>query len=499
MKEMPAVNGDGVLNSDCLQPSHYQKFFSLLPDLACICSKAGYFRYLNPAWEETLGYTRAELMSRPFLEFVHPDDREQTQQAVDLQISGVNRYRCRDGSYRWLEWRAMPQEGEKEIFAIARDITDRMRAEEELQRKVLQCQEQDRVNEELRKSQELLKAIINGTVDAVFAKDREGRYLLLNESGANSNGRAVDEVLGQTDAVLFAPDDVKRLRDNDQLVMASRSSVTNQETITEVSGREVIYLTTKGPLFDKNGEVYGIFGVARNITELVRAEAALLANQEQLRLLAIELSLVEEKERRRIAAELHDEIGQNLALTKIKLNDLLLACKMSSSCTRSLKEVTELLEMTIQEVRTLTFQISPPLLYEVGFEAAVEWLAEQFEEKHGLQFAIHNESPPMQLDEELSSTLYHVVRELLLNVVKHAAAKKVEIFLRRVGTQVDISIRDDGKGFKVREESGAKGRHGGFGLFNIRQRVQHLGGELRIGTETGTGTTITVTAPLAAA
>lgn len=302
-------------------------------------------------------------------------------------------------------------------------------------------------------------------------------------------------MLGQTDHALFTPGEVKILRDNDSMVTDSRSIMTFQESVIDADGRQIVFQSTKGPLFDKEGNVTGIFGVCRNITELVEVEDALIFNQEQLRALAIELSVVEERERRRIATELHDEIGQNLALVKIKLHDLHLNCKISSNCGKSVKYITDLMERTIQEVRTLTFQISPPLLYEVGFEAAVEWLAEQFEEKHALQVVICNQSAPLRLGEELSSTLYHVVRELLVNVVKHAQAKKVSVALKTFDNRIHISVFDDGNGFP---KGGTPEREklGGFGLFNIRQRIQHLGGELEIESASGSGTRVTVAVPL---
>ena len=486
-------------------PDQYQMFFSLIPDLACICSADGRFTRLNPAWEETLGYPMEELIGCHFLDFVHPDDRLRTLAELGKQDFDYctahfkNRYVCKDGSFRWFEWNSATTKDGAEIYALARDITQRVQAEEELQRKDRQCQELDRINDELRKSQELLQAIVNGTTDCIFAKDLEGRFLLVNDKAAAISGRRSEDVLGQTDHVLFHAEEVGALRENDLAVAASRRSVTVQETVTDGSGRKLIFHSTKGPLFDKDGNVNAIFGVCRNVTVLVQAEDALIQNQEQLRALAIELSVAEERERRRIAAELHDEIGQNLALVKIKLHDLHLNCKMSASCGKSMKYITELMESTIQEVRTLTFQISPPLLYEVGFEAAVEWLAEQFEETHALQITIKNDSPRLRLGEELSSTLYHVVRELLVNVVKHARAKKIAIALQRTGSRMQISVSDDGIGFPIRGEAAGREKLGGFGLFNIRQRIQHLGGELEIESGSGSGVRVAVVVPLAEA
>jgi PAS domain S-box-containing protein len=119
-----------------------QRFFDLSIDMLCVLHFSGYFRRLNPAWESTLGFTRGELMSKRFIEFVHPDDRERTlAQNQDVRGGGQarlfeNRYLCKDGSYRWLLWNSTRDEGRQVIYGVARDITGRKLAEEERERLV---------------------------------------------------------------------------------------------------------------------------------------------------------------------------------------------------------------------------------------------------------------------------------------------------------------------------------------------------------------------------
>lgn len=122
------------------------RFFDVSIDMLCFLDFNGYFKRLNPAWERTLGFTRAELMSRPFIEFVHPDDRERTlRQNAEVRAGGrallfENRYLCKDGSYRWFRWNAAPDSGEKVIYSVARDVTEEKRAEEERERLVRELQ-----------------------------------------------------------------------------------------------------------------------------------------------------------------------------------------------------------------------------------------------------------------------------------------------------------------------------------------------------------------------
>ena len=123
-----------------------ERFFALSIDLLCFLDFKGYFKRLNPAWERALGFTREELMSRPFIEFVHPDDRERTLnknrdvRAGDTALAFENRYLCKDGSYRWLRWNAAPDEAQSTIYSVARDITDHKRLEEEREQLVKQLQ-----------------------------------------------------------------------------------------------------------------------------------------------------------------------------------------------------------------------------------------------------------------------------------------------------------------------------------------------------------------------
>ena len=123
-----------------------ERFFSISIDLLCFLDFNGYFKRLNPAWERTLGFSVEELMSRPFIEFVHPDDRERTlaqNSAVrggDQALGFENRYLCKDGTYRWLRWNAAPDPDDNVIYSVARDVTERKRAEEERERLVAQLQ-----------------------------------------------------------------------------------------------------------------------------------------------------------------------------------------------------------------------------------------------------------------------------------------------------------------------------------------------------------------------
>jgi signal transduction histidine kinase len=236
--------------------------------------------------------------------------------------------------------------------------------------------------------------------------------------------------------------------------------------------------------------------VFENITERKKAEEKLLDNQAQLKQLASQLTLAEERERRRIADGLHDQISQSLASSKIEL-DALRHCVSPKDPDKALKEVSDSIGEAINDMRSLTFDLSYPILYELGFEAAVaEWLTERIEERHRIATEFEDDGQPKPLDEDVRVLLFRDVRELLMNVVKHAQAKKVKVSIRKVGRQIQVRVEDDGIGFDPEKVAATAVRRGGFGLFSIRERLEQLGGHLEIDSEPGHGTRVTLIAPL---
>jgi PAS domain S-box-containing protein len=260
-------------------------------------------------------------------------------------------------------------------------------------------------------------------------------------------------------------------------------------------GRRIPVLFSARVMRDNEGKIQGIVCVALDITERKQAEERLINYQKQLKSLASELSLTEERERRRIASDLHDSISQTLVATKMKLDELR-EKKISVADGRLLDDIHKLLEKTIQDTRSLTFELSPPVLYELGFEPAIEWLAEQFQEQHDIVIDIVNDRQFKPLDDDMRVLLFKAVRELLVNVVKHADAQNAKVYIKRDGNNIRVEVEDDGVGFDMTEFSFSVSRDGGFGLFNMRERLEHLGGHFEIKSKTGHGTQVTLAAPL---
>jgi len=234
--------------------------------------------------------------------------------------------------------------------------------------------------------------------------------------------------------------------------------------------------------------------IARNVEEIAerrRAESRILLYQEQLRSLARETARTEAQERRAIAQDLHDRIGQTLATVRIKV-DVLAGAAHGAALKTELDGIGELVSRSIADMRTLLFEISPPILDEFGLQAALEWLAEQ----SGLVVELAVDGAVDPLCEECRSTLFRAVRELLANVTKHAGTPRVKVSIGRSDCVARVSVEDDGVGFDVDAARERMLQERCFGLFSIRERVRHLGGQFHVDSRRGRGTRVTLTIPV---
>jgi len=231
-----------------------------------------------------------------------------------------------------------------------------------------------------------------------------------------------------------------------------------------------------------------------DITERRKAEEKICLYQQNLRSMASQLSLAEERERERLATELHDGVSQTLVMAKIKLASLL-GASISSDLGAKVNEIQCLLDQAMQCTRSLTFQLSPPILHELGLGAALEWLIEQFkkESASGIRYRFKDDGKPKFLASDVRGFLFRATRELLVNVIKHAGAHTTNVSIRRKGNTVQIAVQDDGVGLDVYE---VETKTDGFGLFSIRERLTHFGGHMEIKSRSGHGTTVTLVVSL---
>src|SRR5262245_10568051 len=211
--------------------------------------------------------------------------------------------------------------------------------------------------------------------------------------------------------------------------------------------------------------------------------------------LAAELGRVRDKERQKIAEDLHDHIGQNLALAKMKLGAL--NSSLGGEHSALVAGISDLISNTIEDTRCLIHELHPEWRSEVGPAQAVDWLAKQTQAKFGLPCVSQFSGLPRRLKKEAQEVLFQAVRELLMNAVKHAQARKVSIVGCCEKGWIRIRVTDDGRGFDPSKifSQNPNPKTGGFGLMIVRARLGFLGGNLYIHSRTGTGTTAMIVLP----
>jgi PAS domain S-box-containing protein len=241
------------------------------------------------------------------------------------------------------------------------------------------------------------------------------------------------------------------------------------------------------------GELEAVRWILRDVTEQRNAEDALRASREHIRNMASKITLAEEQERRRIAGEIHDHISQSLAVAKLRLG--MLRESLSGEQLKAVDDVRKLLSQVLVQSRSLTFELSPAVLYELGLAAAIEWLIEQ-RANYGVKFEFRNDSTDFQIRRDVAVILFQSVRELLTNILKHARATQASIRISKSGSEVIIDIEDDGVGFNLPEQLSRRARNTSVGLFSVHERLDHLGGRAAIDTTPGKGTRIRLSAPL---
>ncbi len=244
---------------------------------------------------------------------------------------------------------------------------------------------------------------------------------------------------------------------------------------------------------ERTGQLEKLVSVLQSeIAERKKVEEQLMEHQVRLRSLSSEIMFVEERERRQVATQLHDSIGQLLAFSKKELGVLVL--NAPESIKPSLIEVWGMIKEAIEQARMLTFDLSPASLYTLGLSAALEELGEDFAKRGNFKFKFKSDNKEIQLPEQVKVLLYRSIRELMINIIKHSQAKKVDIIIKRLYNCFRIDVRDDGFGFNFTEIS-TQGK-AGFGLFSIQERLEAIGGSVNIESAKGKGTTVILSVPL---
>ncbi len=485
---------------------------------------AGTIKFLNPFAEEFFGFPRRQILHRNVVGTIVPEENPDVgslKTVLSSLLTDPEPYPrietenlCHNGERRWILWANTPlrdsQGNLTGLLCIGHDVTDRKWKEEFLRKCCGKLQE--KVNRETAELVRAYEKLQQETSERKWAEDvlrsSEEKYRLLVENASEAIVIIQDHYIQyfnpKTLRVLNHPADTLTTKTVDEIIHPEDRDMVRNRRLKMVKG-ETIPSNFCCRVIDQDGatrwlEINSVLitwmgrpamlSFFNNITERKRAERDVQEYQEQLRSLASELSLAEERERRRLATNLHDHIGQTLALTKIKLGALE-AQLPSGRLSEESRFIRSLIDRTIEYTKSLTFELSPPILYELGFEATIEWLGEQVQKDHQLQFELRSDGRPLALDRDISILMFQAVRELVMNIIKHAHAGKIRIGIYQADNNLHVDVEDDGVGFDP-----SRAGQDSFGFFSIRERINHFSGAFHVESEPGRGTRASLTAPL---
>lgn len=354
---------------------------------------------------------------------------------------------------------------------------------------------------ELRESEQALSLALESTQLATWDRDLGGNGLRVNDRWLEMLGYKPGEL--NVDARLWFslvhPDDLPALGQAIDDHLKGRTSPMHAEFRMRSKSDEWVWIESHGKIVarDTDGNPTRVIGTHRDITSRRQASAKLEEYQRELRMLANQVMRAEESERRRLAVDLHDGLGQLLNLARIKLGTLPTKGGIDALGPK-LAEIARLLNQAVQAASTMTFELSPPVLYELGLLPALRWLAEMLERRYGLKVQVHEELRLYAPDEQIAIVLFRCARELLINVAKHAQTKDAILSICMDEQAIHLSVHDSGVGFDAgRKHSPVRANKGdgSFGLFSVRERVRYLGGNMHMSSAPGQGTTVRVSIP----
>jgi PAS domain S-box-containing protein len=454
-------------------------------DDAILILQEGRTIYRNPKWAKLLGYAIEETAQQSFLDTVVEEDRDRVRQYYKDRLAGLPapeqyelRLRARSGEVLSMEVRprVISIGGQPGTMVIMRDVTERRQAEEAL-----------------RESEARFRSVFQSAKDCIFIKDLDLKYVLVNPCMERMFGIKASELIGRGDEAIFGEDIVRHIRAVDLRVLEGESI--EEEHTKPVQGKITVFHVIKVPIRSDLNAIIGLCGIARDITKRKLSEEALRSYHEKLRSLASQLSLAEERERRRISTHVHDHIGQNMAFAKMKLVELKKQIPQPE-LKGTVHEICRLIDDAIQDTRCLVTELGSPVLYELGFVPAVKALVSNIQQRHGIPLVLKDDGRFKSLSDDVQILLYQAIRELLANMVKHSGASSGAVSIQTDDKQIRIEVEDNGIGFDTNMLGNLSPHSRSYGLFSVRERLEPLGGSVAVESEPGRGTCVVLTVPL---
>jgi PAS domain S-box-containing protein len=357
----------------------------------------------------------------------------------------------------------------------------------------------NKMTEDLQKttvSRDYVDSIIRSINDTLIVVGSDGKIESVNSAACKHLEYEQDELVGEK-INLILPLEANIYSDAGSPDLIADSTIVNQEIdyVTK-SGEKIPMLFSAAVLRDKEGNKEGIVYIARDITDRKQAEEALRDSERTLNILSSQLISAQEKERRRLSNELHDELGQSLVVFKLRLRSLY--DQLGSSQAGMKEKFDELMEYTnevVDNVRRLSRDLSPSILEDMGLEEATQWLVDNMSRHSDTVYSLDMTDMEDLFTKEEQTIIYRIMQECLTNIAKHANATRVSLIIKKQAGSTVFQVEDNGEGFNVPEMFSKDPGEKGLGLSAMRQRARMLGGSLDIWSQEGIGTKITFEIP----
>jgi len=349
--------------------------------------------------------------------------------------------------------------------------------------------------QELRTSKERYRLLVENMNEGLVRLDEKGVITYLNDRFLEVIGYEREKIVGGNISDLFGGEYLKLFK-KQQALRKKGARGTYEVAVTKKDGSKVSILVSPTPIFDEKGNFKGSIGVLTDITSLRLAEQELKKSREQLRNLSLHLQSIIEDGRKQLAREIHDELGQFLTALKMDLAWLSKRLPKEHKDQKLLlakaKSMSTLIEKTMKYVQRISAELRPGVLDDLGLEAAMEWQAQEFENRAKIRCELSLDSEEIDLDQDLSTVIFRIYQEALTNVARHAQATKVKVSLKERDGKLALKIKDNGKGITKDEVYASDS----LGMIGMRERISPWQGQIKITGTKDRGTTLSVTVPL---
>jgi PAS domain S-box-containing protein len=348
-------------------------------------------------------------------------------------------------------------------------------------------------------SEARFKSLIQTAPVVILNLSPDGAILEFNPEAERVYGRTRKEVLGKNFFDLFISVEKRiRMADNLQKVLGGEPIINFEMPTRRADGSQRLFIWNVDRLLDNKGAPSGIIAIGSDITERKQMEKALQESEEQLRYLSASLMAAQEDERKRIAREIHDELGQALTVLKLRLRSVEKRLRKNQVALR--EDCENLLQYTdeiVKIVRRISRELTPSILEDLGFTAAVRWLVDSFRKDQAIKIALDTADINNLLVKDAQIVVYRILQEALNNITKHAQAQHVAVLIREFENKLLFCVEDDGKGFDMEQVSERDPTERGLGLKTMHERALMVNGSLDLVSQEGKGTRITLSIPIA--